>query len=219
MKGCYYKILGVSVVASQEEIKRAFRMLALRWHPDRNPKEPRAVERFKEALEAYETLIDPTNRWQYDKVRGYEKPRRRDGARPRQRRSRGMVDAAVEEILQEAFGVRREDSEGAGRGTYDLLFELQVTGSSTREGSLEDIEYERMIFCRECVGTAGRRSTEPCRVCRGDGEVLEKRFLRIWIPAGSRSGMRIRVNGEGDALWPGRPAGDLVILLHVLEGI
>jgi molecular chaperone DnaJ len=210
--------LGVSVLASQEEIKRAFRMLALRWHPDRNPKEPRAGERFKEALEAYETLIDPSKRGQYDRVRGYGKSRRKDGSKPRQRRQRGAVDIAVEEILQEAFGVRRDNVQGARRGSYDLLFELQIARSSILEGTLEDIEYERMIFCRECMGGAGRKPSTACTVCSGEGEMLEKRFLRIWIPAGSENGLRIKVSGEGDALWPGSPAGDLVILLHVLEG-
>ena len=75
MRSCYYTILGVSVRATQEEIKRAFRMLALRWHPDCNPQDPLAAERFMEVLDAYENLIDPSKRGRYDKGRRYVKPR------------------------------------------------------------------------------------------------------------------------------------------------
>lgn len=218
MRMCYYKILGVSVQASQEEIKRAFRMLALRWHPDRNPKEPRAAERFKQALEAYETLVDPSRRGQYDKARGYKKPEKWDSRKKRRSRSGTRAEVAVEEILQEAFGVRRQAASAAERRGYDLRFELQVARSSTLAGSFEEIEYERVVLCGVCVRGASRKASSTCVCCGGEGEVTEKRSLRIWVPAGSDDGTRIRVNGGGDDLWPGCPAGDLVILLHVLEG-
>jgi len=206
------------VQASQEDIKRAFRMLALRWHPDRNPKEPRAAERFKMALEAYETLVDPSRRGQYDRVRGYGKSDKCDRRKERRSRSGTRADVAVEEILQEAFGVRRQCASAAGRRAYDLRFELQVARSSAIAGAFEEIEYERVVLCGACVGGASRKASSTCGFCGGQGEVVERRSLRIWVPAGSDDGARIRVNGGGDDIWPGSPAGDLVILLHVLEG-
>lgn len=218
MRHCYYKILGVAVRSSQEEIKRAFRILALRWHPDRNPKEPKAGERFKQILEAYETLVDPCRRGQYDKTRGFRKADRPERKGKKRARGGWCPEAAVDEILHEAFGVRRERSPAPEKRVCDLRFELQVARSSLNGGVSEEIEYERVVFCIACVGGSSRRVSGWCRVCGGSGEVLEKRSLRIFVPAGSDGGTRIRVSGGGDELWPGYGAGDLVVYVHVVEG-
>lgn len=218
MRHCYYKILGVAVRASQEEIKRAFRILALRWHPDRNPKEPKAAERFKKILEAYETLADPLSRGRYDKARGYRKGDRPETEGRRRGRGGWTAGGAVEEILQEAFGVRRECSRAAEKRACDLRFELQVARSALNGGAWEEIEYERVVFCHGCGGGNLGRIPGPCGVCGGTGEVLERRSIRIWVPSGSDGEMRIRVNGGGDELLPGYGAGDLVVYVHVVEG-
>ena len=218
MRICFYKILGVPVGASQKEIQRAFRALALRWHPDRNPQEPQASERFKEAVEAYETLGDPSRRGHYDRVRGYVKPERRSGNKRRRSGGFGGPEVVVEEILQEAFGVRRSPGAAAERRAYDLRFDLQVAMSAVVIGTYEEISYDRVVFCRECAGVPPAGRSGNCPGCGGDGEILEKLTARIWVPAGTEDGTRIRVNGIGDQPWRGCAAGDLVVVIHILAG-
>lgn len=218
MRICYYKILGVPIEASQKEIKKAFRALALRWHPDRNPREPLASERFKEAVEAYETLMDPSRRGRYDRSRGYLKPERKAGRK--RKRSAGVsgADVVVEEILQEAFGVSRAPSPAAEKGAYDLRFDLQVARSAIAYGAYEQIDFDRVVYCRACSGRSSTGSSFGCLGCGGDGEVLERCSARIWIPAEAEDGTRIRVGSIGDQPWRDCPPGDLVVVIHVFEG-
>lgn len=208
---CYYKILGVSTRASQEEIKRSFRLLALRWHPDRNPQDPKAAEHFREALEAYETLVDPGRRGKYDRSRGYGRVR----ARPYTRSfgTQGPVRESLKDIVEESFGIRFEPNNGARRGVYDIRFDLQVSKDSLGSGIYEDIVYNRSIYCRGCVGRAGRHSPRECKECNGSGEIEESCSVRIWVPPHCEHGARLRVSGAGDCLSPGAPAGDLVVLI------
>ncbi len=87
---CYYKILGISIRASQDEIKKAFRMLAFRFHPDMNPADPDAARRFREVLKAYETLVDPRLRGKYDSLRGYSGRKGREAEFPVRNGTTGM---------------------------------------------------------------------------------------------------------------------------------
>ena len=219
MGTCYYKILGVSVRASQEEIKRAFRMLALRWHPDCNPHDPYAAERFREALEAYENLIDPSKRGRYDKIRHYARPKT-GTRRHRQRPSpgaKGASVATVEEILKEAFGVEY-NCYHREQGRIDLRFDLQIPQSAALKGTYEQIVFNRMVFCQTCMGNGCRTFLPTCSACQGRREVEESASLRVWVPPGSRQGTRLRIPGEGDRQSPWVPPGDLIICLHVIEG-
>jgi molecular chaperone DnaJ len=211
---CFYKILGVSVRASQEEIRKAFRSLALRWHPDRNPHDPRAAERFRDALDAYETLIDPKKRGQYDRIQGYKKAN--GGTRLRRHRGKAGNGDSYRDVLKDFFGFDavhlRQERE------YDLRFDLQVLRSALTQGTYEQIDYKRWVYCGKCIVNGRRVAVRSCEDCRGKGEIEEACSLRIWIPAGSVQGTRLRFPGAGDRLTPNAPAGDLVILLHVVEG-
>jgi molecular chaperone DnaJ len=211
---CYYKILGVSVRASQEEIKSAFRMLAMRWHPDRNPGNSGAAEHFRSALEAYETLIDPQKRRQYDKLRGKKKSN--GGSRRYGYKVKREPDDFSRQVIKDIFGIHlkhfRQES------GYDLRFDLQVPRSALAMGTHEQIDYKRWVFCRQCMGNGHRLPVRSCEGCRGNGEMEEACCLRIWVPAGSEQGTRLRFSGAGDRLTPNSPAGDLVVLLHVVEG-
>lgn len=213
MKVCYYKILGVSARASQAEIKKAFRLLALRLHPDCNPLDPEATGRFRKVLEAYETLGDSTRRVRYDTLHGYRRRSRRSSALHR--------EAAVErgdtlqDILKEAFGVQCET-----RGTVcgnDLRFDLQVPRSVAAKGAYERIKYERRVFCASCTGNGRKLPLASCGACHGTGEQEELCSLRVWIPAGAGQGARLRIAGAGDRPSPWGRAGDLVILLYIVE--
>lgn len=210
---CYYKILGVSAKASQEEIKRAFRLLALRCHPDRNPGDPHAGRNFVEALEAYETLIDPLKRCNYDKLRGYSN--NGNGARKKNTAGSQGSRSSLQEAMKEAFGI--EFTGVKQRTINDLRFDLQVRRSALSDGAYELIDYSKLVFCCECMGNGRRTPRRSCKKCNGDGEVEESCSLRIWIPAGSEQGSRFRIPGAGDQPLPWSRAGDLVILLHIAD--
>jgi molecular chaperone DnaJ len=215
---CYYRVLGVPVRASEDDIKRAFRLLALRWHPDRNPDDVLAAERFREALEAYENLIDPSKRSRYDQLRRHSRAkstarRRRSG---RHRMSEKTSTLTVEEILNEFFGVEGLRTKEHGRN--DLRFDLQISRNSAIEGTHEQIVFQRMVFCQACTGNGRKSALSECTKCQGRGELEESRSLNVWIPACSQTGVRLRVVGEGDRLSPMVPPGDLIVCLHVVEG-
>ena len=213
MKVCYYKILGISVRASREEIKKAFRVLAMCRHPDRNPEDPTATERFREVLEAYETLVDPSRRVQYDRLRGYKKSRGKTG-RPSGKTPR-TDDETVEEILRGAFGVRNIKT--PARKTCDLRFDLQVSRSAARTGVYEFIDYERRFFCSRCNGHGRGMSGGACADCGGSGVTMRTCRVRLKVPAGIGDGDRLRLRGAGDRPSPGDPAGDLVVLIFIVD--
>lgn len=210
---CYYKILGVSTKASQEEIKKAFRLLALRCHPDRNPGDPHAGKNFIEMLNAYETLIDPLKRHKYDKLRGYSN--NGNGTRKRNNAGSHCSETSLQEAIRETFGIKFAGVKE--RMINDLRFDLQVRRSVLSEGTYESIDYCRLVFCCECMGNGRKTPQRSCKKCNGDGELEETCSLRIWIPAGSAQGSRLRISGAGDQLVPWNRAGDLVVLLHIAD--
>jgi molecular chaperone DnaJ len=215
MLSCYYEILGVSVRASQEQIKKAFRELAFRLHPDRNPRNALAAEQFRRILEAYEILMNPATRSDYDRQRGLA-AQAGPGARNGKAECRNVPR---DEILREFFGDALHTVEARGTRKSDLRFDLQVPRGAAETGSYEWIEYHRLVYCHECVGKSGNggMAGETCRQCQGDGELEEKCSLRVWIPAGCRQGMRLRIPARGDQPQPGDVSGDLVIFIHVVE--
>lgn len=214
MKNCYYKILGVSVHASQEEIRKTFRMLALRLHPDHNPLDSNAAGRFREVLEAYEVLIDSRKRFKYDCLHGYRQTKGRSHHRSHE--TFVETDASFGDILNEAFGIHF-DSPRISRGN-DLRFDLQLPRSAVAGGAFEDIDYERRTFCNSCTGNGRKVPLSSCEKCHGSGELEEVCSVKVWIPAGARQGARLRIPGGGDRPSPWVRAGDLVILLHIVEG-
>jgi molecular chaperone DnaJ len=212
---CYYKILGIPARATREEIRRAFRELALRWHPDRNPDNPRAALHFRRIREAYETLIHPLRRKAYDHRRGLAT----DGEQAGPPSSHGRRPSRREEIFHDYFGIRlREPGARPVRGC-DLRFDLQIPRHSCLEGTHEWIEYARMTYCRTCAGRGANslRGADACRRCYGKGEIEETCRVRVWIPPGSAHETRLKIPGGGDQLRPGEPPGDLVVVLHLVD--
>jgi molecular chaperone DnaJ len=230
----------VSVEASQEEIRSAFRKLALRSHPDHNPDDPLAEERFKCAREAFETLIDPKRRAVYDHNHGKKSRRRgsngtngngtRRARRPRygSRNGNGAGNgngygraegfgSAAEDILHDLFGVKRRRSASA-TPRYDLRFDLQVSCEDVRRGATERIYYSRLTYCPACMNNGRRGPLPRCSHCHGAGELEEGASIEVTIPADCREGTRLRFAGAGDQPVPGMAAGDLVVLIHVVEG-
>ncbi|MCS7153774.1 MAG: molecular chaperone DnaJ [Bacteroidia bacterium] len=162
----YYATLGVSRDADLETIKRAYRQLALKYHPDRNPGNKEAEERFKEISEAYEVLSDPEKRRQYD-LFGTVGSSGGTGAET-------IFSQAVEEIFATFFGGRG----GSGRRPpaiqgEDISVVVELSLEEIAEGTEREIEYIRKDTCEVCGGTGSARGHSPraCPTCGGTGQV------------------------------------------------
>ncbi|MDR3569282.1 MAG: DnaJ domain-containing protein [Syntrophobacteraceae bacterium] len=214
-KTCYYKTLGISVRASQADIRSAFRYLAMKLHPDRNPGNPKAAERFREVRKAYETLKDPVARGKYDRLNGYRKQKEwASDSSWTDLHSEGGDAASFDEIFQDLFGIGKRHVTTNHGG--DLRFDLQISRSSLSNGGIhEEINYVRLVRCKCHAGPL----RSGCGFCGGIGEIEESCTLRVFIPAGISSGTRIRVSGAGDASLPSVLPGDLVLFMHIIEGV
>ncbi|MFW6068165.1 MAG: molecular chaperone DnaJ [Chloroflexota bacterium] len=165
----YYEILGLSRTASRDEIKKAYRRLARRYHPDVSQEED-ADERFKEVSEAYEVLSDDQKRAAYDRfghagVRG-------TGAGGFQDFGFGGVADIFEEFFGAGFGASRRRRRGPRRGA-DLRYDLKISFEEAIFGAEKEIEIRRPEICPTCNGSGAEPGTQPerCRNCNGTGEV------------------------------------------------
>lgn len=227
-----YLVLGVDKSASQEDINKAFRSLAARYHPDRNPENPKeAAERFKEVASAYEILGDANRRKQYDFYEGAHFP-------SFSFKSRNGVDSMFDNLFSQFFG------KGA-RQTSAFKSRVRVTLAEAFSGCSRKVLCESHEQCKDCVGTGssewsrcsgcdgsgflftsegpmrvqtacshcsgrGSISKQGCRTCNGRGQVVRsEREVEIKIPAGIEDGTQIRLSGEG-------PDGsDLFVVVNV----
>ncbi len=154
----YYAILGVSRDASPEEIKRAYRELAKKYHPDKNRGDPEAEERFKEINEAYAVLSDPKKRAEYDR-RGFV-----EGAEA----YRNVYPEDLFDLFEELFGVRLGAKSRRGRGA-DIELEVEVDLVTLAKGGEVKARYLRQVPCPSCGGAGGK--AQVCPTCRGSGRV------------------------------------------------
>jgi molecular chaperone DnaJ len=174
-----YEVLGVSREASQEEIKKAYRKLALKVHPDRNPGNKEAEELFKEASAAYQILGDPERRAQYDRF-GHAAFEQQGGF--------GGFDfsAGFEDLFSDIFG----DFFGGGRGRSrtrarrgdDLRYDLEITFEEAAFGCEKKLSIPRWKACEKCSGKGTKGGTAPktCPSCRGTGQIrFQQGFFSI----------------------------------------
>jgi molecular chaperone DnaJ len=190
----HYEVLGVHRDAAPEEIKSAFRKLAGQCHPDRNPGDPHAHERFKEVNLAYQVLSDENRRSLYDRL-GHraEEPGSPFGAGgPFAGGFVDISDIAIDGILGDLLGVF-----GVGKGDKgDLKRELEVTFEEAAFGCEKAMRYDRVIACNDCHGSGAAPGTVPeaCTVCNGRGRV---RFQQGILPiAVERSCSKCRGTGR-----------------------
>jgi molecular chaperone DnaJ len=188
MKRDYYDVLGVSRLASDEELKKAYRKLALRYHPDKNPGDREAEERFKEIGEAYAILCDAERRAQYDRF----------GHAAFEQGGLGGFDfsAGFEDILGDLFG----DFFGTGRGRggrtrarrgQDLQYQLELTFEEAAQGCEKTLSIPRLTACTTCGGTGAKPGTKPtvCSQCRGSGQIrFQQGFFAIAKTCGTCAG-------------------------------
>ena len=245
MAGDHYEVLGVGRGASSEEIKKAYRKLAREYHPDRNPDDPQAEERFKEVQGAYDTLSDPDKRKEYDaggRFGGF---------------GRGAADAAggfgdFGDIFSTLFRRGGQGPQPAARGR-DLETEVRLGFRQAMEGTEVAVTVPKQSTCRTCSGTGAKPGTmpvtcprchgrgidsesqgffsisqpcpqcggagqvieDPCPTCGGSGLTMQRKRYRVRIPAGVRDGSRIRVRGKGEDGARGAPPGDLYVVTRV----
>ena len=187
----YYEILGVSKDASASEIKKAYRKAAVKHHPDKNPDDPSAEERFKEAGEAYEVLSDDQKRSTYDRY-GHSAFANQGGGGG----GRG-VDPF--DVFKEVFGGSSGGGGGGGifeelfggsgrrgrktnnRGS-DLRYDLEITLEEAASGTIKELELAKPVKCRECNGSGSNKGTgtSSCSTCDGHGQVISSRgFFQV----------------------------------------
>ena len=247
MASNYYEELGVGRDATDTDLKRAYRQLAMQFHPDKNPGDKAAEERFKQISEAYAVLADPEKRAYYDRF--------------------GTAPGTSGGGFEQGFGTLFEDIfenffAGGGRGRRtraargeDLQYELKITLEEAATGLETKVQVPRLEACETCHGSGsaagsarvtcdacrgqgqvrfnqgfltvartcpkchgeGEINKNPCRDCRGEGRRRAERLLNIKIPAGIEDGMQLRLSGEGSSGTHGGPTGDLYVLVRIRE--
>ncbi len=185
-KADYYELLGVDRNATAEELKKAYRKLAIQYHPDKNPGDKKAEEKFKEISEAYEVLSDPEKRAAYDRF-GHAAVAGAGGA------GAGMHDPF--EVFREVFGGMGgggifdhifgsgETRTGGSRSRgADLRYDLEITLEEALRGAEKEIDLLKPETCKRCDGTGADAGSRPktCPVCRGHGQVISSRgFFQV----------------------------------------
>jgi molecular chaperone DnaJ len=231
MSKSYYEILGVAKDASAESIKKAYRKLAMQYHPDRNQGNAEAEEKFKEAAEAYEVLSDLQKRRIYDaygkeglKNSGYSGPG-----------SSEDIFSHINDLFGDLFGFgggrgRRRDPNSPVQGE-DLRYDIRISFMEAVHGVSRQVDITKKETCWTCEGSgarpghkpqtcphchgAGQVISDPCHDCHGEGLVNRSKKVNIRIPAGVDTGSRMRLSGEGEGGRRGGPSGDLYVVIHV----
>ncbi|HSF62427.1 MAG TPA: molecular chaperone DnaJ [Gaiellaceae bacterium] len=250
-----YEVLGVPKNVSDDELKKSYRKLARQYHPDRNPGDTSAEDRFKEVQSAYDLLSDPEKRRAYDTF-GAEGARGFPGGAD-------MGGVRFEEFnlgdLGDLFGGMFGGGAGQrGRGRQpirgdDLETHVRISFEDSLEGVQVRVPVEAETACSVCHGTGAEPGTapvvcpqcggrgvvsdsqglfafsQPCPRCQGNGSIVEKpcrqcrgtgrekttKRYAVKIPAGARSGTRVRLKGKGEGGRNGGPAGDLYVVVDV----
>ncbi len=240
----YYEILGVERNASPEDIKSSYKDLAFKYHPDRNPGDKDAEEKFKEINEAYQVLNDRDKRARYDSF-GHMSGDGMGGFS-------GFGDL-FGDLFDDVFtgGMGRR---GRVRQGENLRYDLEVDFDEAAFGIQKEIKVRKRKFCDDCSGSgaavggesicdrcggrgsvafsqgpfsisqgcpscggSGKVITNPCVSCRGSGLSYTEKMVQVNIPAGISSGMRLVIRGEGEPGARGGPPGDLYIQVMVRE--
>jgi molecular chaperone DnaJ len=231
----YYEVLGVDRNADADALKKAFRKLAMEFHPDRNPGDKSAEEKFKEISEAYEVLSDPDKRARFDRF-GHAGM---GGFNP----SEGFAGANINDIFGEIFG----DFFGGGRGQRrqrnrgaDLRYNLELSFEEAAFGAEVTVKLPRPKRCEPCEGTGSKsKQMRTCPQCGGAGEVrFTQGFFAVSRTCGQCSGSgqvvsdpcktcggsgKLEATSELTVKIPpgigehGGPPGDLYVVVHVKE--
>ncbi|MDX2148655.1 MAG: molecular chaperone DnaJ [Planctomycetota bacterium] len=177
----YYEILGVEKATDAEEIKRAYRRLAMKYHPDRNPGDAEAETKFKEAAEAYEVLSDAEKRQRYDQFGHAGVKGGGAAAHDFQRMNVDDIFSVFGDLFEE-FGLGSRGGRGGGRRGaargFDLETQVVLTLEDVNAGAERDVEFTRLDVCEKCTGTGAKPGSKPvrCETCGGQGKVQQTGF-------------------------------------------
>ncbi|NOT31976.1 MAG: DnaJ domain-containing protein [Planctomycetes bacterium] len=228
----YYESLGVARDAKPEEVKKAYRKLALKWHPDRQPEEKRAQAEltFKRISEAYEVLSDPEKRAKYDRFGEHWKqgqeftPPRGERTMSREEFERAFGGrGGFSDFFAGLFGdqMRHDFAEGKdGHGAFrergaDVHAELALTATQAIQRGKSSFTVPATTPCPRC-GEAGFVGQHVCPTCGGVGAVRTEQRVELTIPAGVRDGLELRLKGLGEP-GEGGPSGDLYLTLRIVS--
>ena len=173
----YYDVLGVGKTADEKEIKKAYRRVAMKYHPDRNPDDPDADEKFKEASEAYEILSDSEKRAAYDQFghAGVEGQMGGGGF------GGGSFSDIFGDVFGDIFGGGGRGRGGAQRGS-DLRYTLDISLEDAVRGTTVEIRVPTLVSCGTCDGSGARKGSSPttCGTCGGAGQVrMQQGFFQV----------------------------------------
>jgi DnaJ-class molecular chaperone len=220
----YYKILGVSKEATTDEIKKAFRKLARKYHPDVNPGDKKAEEKFKEINEAYEVLSDSEKRKKYDTLG----PNWQEQFGPQFNRrtytyrtspmdfdtGSGFSDFFEALFGRSTMGGTRTQESFRRRVGDNIEQPVEVTLQEAYVGGSRTFNIQSTEVCSACRGT-GEVNGRLCATCGGQGMLTNTKRIQVKIPAGVDTGSKIRVAGEGQPGIGGGPRGDLYLVISV----
>ena len=233
----YYEVLGVSKDASEDEIKKAYRKLAIKYHPDRNPGDKAAEEKFKEAAEAYEVLHDPQKRQQYDQF-GFDGPSGFGGGGFG---GGGMDMDDIFSMFGDIFGGHsgfggfggggfggggRQSSQRVYRGS-DLRLKVKLSLQDIASGVTKRFKVKEDVTCEQCHGTGAENGAQPetCPTCHGSGVV--SRTVRSMFGMMTTQSECPTCHGEGTVIknkckacgGSGVVKGEKVVEIHIPAGV
>ncbi|HET9014830.1 MAG TPA: J domain-containing protein [Thermomicrobiaceae bacterium] len=240
----YYKILGVSRDADEKTIKKAYRKLARQYHPDVNKGDARAEERFKEINEAYEVLKDADKRAKYDRFGAdWERYQQAEQAGAGARSTdfgdwfsggrgpgggryeyhtggttgtggAGSFSDFFETLFGETLGRTQTRRRTQPQRGQDYEYPIEVTLRDAYHGTSRRFDVQIQERCPTCGGT-GLNGNGACPTCNATGQVTRTKTLEVKIPAGVRTGSRVRVGGQGGPGVNGGPAGDIYLTVSL----
>ena len=201
----YYEILGVPKSAAADEIKKAYRKVAMEFHPDRNPGDKSAEEKFKEAAEAYEVLSDPDKRAQYDRFghAGVGGAAGRGGGMNMDDIFSQFGDIFGDDLLGSFFGGgRSRGGGGRGRGTRgsNLRIKLRMNYEEIAKGAGKTVKVKKYVLCNTCSGSGAKDkgSVQNCSTCNGSGQV--RRVSNTFLGQMQTVATCPTCNGEGSTV-------------------
>jgi DnaJ-class molecular chaperone len=236
----YYEVLGLKRGASDDDIKKAYRKLARKFHPDLNPGDKSAEEQFKQLQEAYDVLSSPEDRKLYDQYgnnwravkagAGPPPPGAEGGPRAARTGAAGGAGfdfgdfdfnsfrnprgAAGFDIFEELFGGARGDRVRRGGRGRDVEAELELSLEEAHRGGRRTLQMQVAETCPTCNGS-GMKEGNVCDMCGGAGEVLRPKTIEVNFPAGVRDGSTVRLAGQGGAGSNGSEPGDLYMHIRL----